>query len=301
MAPEDLLPVPPGRHRAQPDRDGPSDARVPSARHAHLATAESPLVGADAARPGKGAPIATVIDRRPSRPRRRWRDLPRPGRATLLGAALLALVAGGAVHLSSTGSAVPVLAADADPSASSASVPIEPTSPVAPSTLPSSGGRPSDPATPATILVHVTGAVAEPGVVELPSGARVDDAVTAAGGATDEADLAAVNLARPAVDGEQIHVPVPGEPAPSVPPAPAPTSSGGGEKAAGPGGGTGLIDINTADATALDELPGVGPAIAQRIIDHREANGPFASVDDLEQVPGIGPATVDKLRDRATV
>ncbi|MFE7605152.1 helix-hairpin-helix domain-containing protein [Brachybacterium paraconglomeratum] len=161
---------------------------------------------------------------------------------------------------------------------------------------------------PAELVVHVSGAVASPGVVRLPPGARVDDALRAAGGATGEAELASVNLARPVVDGEQIHVPVPGEEPPAVAaPAPAADAPPAGDAGAGDGtagGGEevgGLIDLNTASVAELDELPGVGPAIAQRIVDHREQNGPFESVDQLEEVSGIGPATLEKMRDRATV
>lgn len=153
------------------------------------------------------------------------------------------------------------------------------------------------------IVVLVSGAVATPGVVRLAQGARVQDAVDAAGGPTPEADLAAVNLARPVTDGEQIHLPVPGETPPVAAPASGatPAPSTGDKPAGGSGGGGALIDLNTADAALLEELPGVGPAIAQRIIDHRQSNGPFRSVDDLLEVSGIGPATLEKIRDRATV
>ncbi|MFI6424446.1 helix-hairpin-helix domain-containing protein [Promicromonospora sp. NPDC050880] len=149
------------------------------------------------------------------------------------------------------------------------------------------------------LLVHVVGAVRKPGLVTVPDGARVADALRAAGGATDKADLTAVNLARTVVDGEQLVVPRPGETAPG----PAPTA-GVAPGAAGTGGGSGAgptVDINTADALALDALPGVGPSIAQAIVEWRETNGPFADVDELEDVPGIGPATLDELRDSARV
>jgi competence protein ComEA len=108
------------------------------------------------------------------------------------------------------------------------------------------------------------------------------------------------------IDGEQIHVPVPGEepPAAQAPAASAPGDGAAGGSADAHGGGSGAggaIDLNTASAAELEGLPGVGPAIAQRIIDHREQNGPFESVDQLQEVSGIGPATLEKLRDRATV
>lgn len=257
------------------------------------------------ARTGAPEPVAEFVDRTPPRPQRSWRDLPRPSRSALLGVAVLALVAGGAVHLSTAGTALPEdpVVVTGQGAESSTPVPAEPTASTAPSAPAASDG-----ATPATanggapVVVHVTGAVASPGVVELPAGSRVDDAVSAAGGATADADLAAVNLARPAVDGEQIHVPVPGEEPVVAPPGPQPggTTPSGSGTATGTAAG-GAVDINTADAAALDTLPGVGPAIAQRIVEHREANGPFRSVDDLQDVPGIGPATLEKIRAKATV
>jgi competence protein ComEA len=154
------------------------------------------------------------------------------------------------------------------------------------------------------LLVHVVGEVAEPGLVTVPDGARVADALAAAGGTTRRADLAAVNLARTVVDGEQLYVPRPGEPVPGpVVPGTGGAASGAGGQSA-PGGGSGAdatVDINTADATALEALPGVGPSIAQAIVEWREANGQFASVDELEDVPGIGPATLAEIRDTARV
>jgi competence protein ComEA len=128
-------------------------------------------------------------------------------------------------------------------------------------------------------VVHVVGAVAAPGVVRLPFGARVVDALSAAGGAAPDADLARVNLARVLVDGEQIQVPRPGDPAPEAPTA-----------GAAPGDGT--LDLNTASLAQLDGLPGVGPVLAQRIVDRR----PFASVDELDEVSGIGQALLERLR-----
>ncbi|WP_020013900.1 helix-hairpin-helix domain-containing protein [Promicromonospora sukumoe] len=153
--------------------------------------------------------------------------------------------------------------------------------------------------------MHVVGEVAEPGLVTLPDGARVADAVEAAGGVTGKADLTAVNLARAVVDGEQLYVPKPGEPVPGAPAGAAGAGgvAGGGAGGGGAGGGagTGAVDINTADAAALEALPGVGPSIAQAIVEWRDTNGAFASVDELDDVPGIGPATLDELRDSAQV
>jgi len=140
------------------------------------------------------------------------------------------------------------------------------------------------------VVVHVVGAVAAPGLVTVPQGARVADALTAAGDATPDADLAGVNLAREVVDGEQIVVPRPGE---AVAAAPQPPPGGG--PAAGP------LDLNTADETALDGLPGIGPVLAARIVEWREANGRFTSVEELGEVSGIGDALLGTLRDQVRV
>ena len=139
------------------------------------------------------------------------------------------------------------------------------------------------------VIVHVAGAVLAPGVIELPAGSRVNDAVLAAGGPTADADLAAVNLAGRVEDGQQIYLPTIGEQ--SVRPGAAPTGSGGAPA---------LIDLNTADATALESLPGIGPALAGRILSWREEHGNFLSVDGLTDVPGIGPATMERLRELVT-
>ena len=153
------------------------------------------------------------------------------------------------------------------------------------------GATAPEPVAPLEVVVlHVLGAVAEPGIVELPLGSRVVDAIAAAGGPLDDADLGGVNLARVVADGEQLRVPRVGE-VPAVAPgsAPAGTTSDG------------RINLNTADAAALETLPGVGPAIASRIVAWRDENGPFRSVDELTAVTGIGEKTLDGLRDQATV
>ncbi len=135
------------------------------------------------------------------------------------------------------------------------------------------------------IYVHILGAVAHPGLYELHDGARVVDAVAAAGGLTDGADQSQVNLARFLTDGEQISVPLVGQ-------TPVGTTAGV---------STGKVNINTADAMALETLPRVGPAMAARIIAWREANGRFTSVDDLRSVSGIGDRTFDALKDLITI
>ncbi|MBW3086471.1 hypothetical protein KEM60_02692 [Austwickia sp. TVS 96-490-7B] len=147
-----------------------------------------------------------------------------------------------------------------------------------------------------SVVVHVIGQVATPGVVRLPAGSRVSDALKAAGGATTTARLDAVNLARVLTDGEQIVVPAPGE---SVPPPAAPVGG-----AARPGGGApagGKIDLNTADAAALDALPGIGPVTAARIVDWRREHGRFSTVQELQEVPGIGPKLFAQVAPLVTV
>ncbi|MDC5698665.1 helix-hairpin-helix domain-containing protein [Intrasporangium calvum] len=153
----------------------------------------------------------------------------------------------------------------------------------------------------AEVVVHVVGQVKRPGLVRLRGGARVADALEAAGGASRGADLAALNLARLVVDGEQVFVPRPGEPVPvagqgSVLGAPA---AGGG--AAGGGAGAGPVNLNTADLAALDTLPGVGPVLAQRIVDWRTEHGRFSSVEELGEVSGIGDKMLSQLRPKVTV
>jgi competence protein ComEA len=149
----------------------------------------------------------------------------------------------------------------------------------------------------AEVVVHVVGAVRRPGLVHLPVGSRVADAVSAAGGTTAEARTASVNLARLVVDGEQLVVQRRGRP--SLAPAPgaaaAAVPSGAGTAPSGP------IDLNTATQEALDALPGIGPVLAQRIVEWRTAHGRFSSVDELGEVSGIGDATLADLRPVVTV
>lgn len=170
---------------------------------------------------------------------------------------------------------------------------------------PDTAGAAADPsAGPASsVVVHVVGAVDRPGVCELPPGARVADALEAVGGTRADADVEGVNLARPLVDGEQIRVPRVGEEPADPPPEAADGAAhgtGGGQPAGSDAGG-GTIDLNTADAQALETLRGIGPVTAQAILDHREAVGRFDSVDELLDVTGIGDATLAAIRDSVTV
>ncbi|MFP5346374.1 MAG: helix-hairpin-helix domain-containing protein [Actinomycetes bacterium] len=167
-------------------------------------------------------------------------------------------------------------------------------------------GPPTPTAASGEVVVHLVGQVAVPGLVRLPAGSRVDDAVRAAGGATAEADLTRVNLARPVVDGEQLFVPRPGEEVPAASgslPAPAPGAAGPVPPASGPAGAQQgqPVDLNTATVEQLDSLPGIGPVLARRILDWRGQNGRFSSVDELGEVSGIGPKVLERLRPLVTV
>jgi competence protein ComEA len=142
------------------------------------------------------------------------------------------------------------------------------------------------------VIVDVTGWVHQPGVYEFAQGDRVIDAVERAGGPRKGADLSVLNLAAPLTDGSQVIVPKQGAagPAAEVP----------GATGSDPSSGS-LININTAGATELEALSGIGEVLAAAIVDYRTDNGPFASVDDLESVSGIGPATLEEIRDQVTV
>ena len=131
------------------------------------------------------------------------------------------------------------------------------------------------------LLVHVVGAVRHPGVYQLADGARARDAVTAAGGATKRAELEGLNLAAPVADGDQVVVPVRGQ----------------ASHAAATPGKPAIVRLNQAEVAALDTLPGIGPATAQRIIAWRDEHGPFGTIEDLLDVPGIGEAKLAAMRD----
>lgn len=170
------------------------------------------------------------------------------------------------------------------------------------------------------MVVHVLGAVAHAGVVTVPGGGRVTDALEAAGGASGDADLARLNLARPLVDGERLYVPRVGED--DVPQALGADSGGtagpagpAGSAGADPGPGSGVsgaagsdgsaasdvVDLNTADQAALETLPGIGPGLAQRILAWRDEHGRFSAVEDLLDVSGIGDGRFAELQDRVRV
>jgi competence protein ComEA len=142
------------------------------------------------------------------------------------------------------------------------------------------------------LLVHVAGKVRNPGVVRLPEGSRVLDAVQAAGGAEAGVDLTGLNLARFVGDGEQVLVGIP------APADGAPTGAGGQPADASTGG---LVNLNTATLDQLDTLPGIGPTLAERILQWRQQHGQFSSVDELQEVSGIGPMKFEQLVDLATV
>jgi competence protein ComEA len=138
------------------------------------------------------------------------------------------------------------------------------------------------------LFVHVVGAVGRPGLYRLREGARVADAIRKAGGAGPRADVALVNLAAPVADGMQVVVPVRVAPGQAAAPG------------AGSSGPAGPVSLASATLEQLDELPGVGPVTAQKIVDWRQSHGAFSSVDDLDQIPGIGPARIEQLRDLVT-
>jgi competence protein ComEA len=222
------------------------------------------------------------VDAVPAQPR-----VVRP--AAALAAAVVAVVVGlvAWLHAQGSGDAVQLAPRESRTSVSPAAAAAGsgPALPAAPSPAPSSAG----------VVVDVEGRVRRPGLQRLPPGARVADAVRGAGGTTSGAVLTALNLARLLADGEQVVVPGPGDPVPA--------GGGGGPGGAASGGGTGgtgaagsPLDLNTATEAGLDELPGVGPVLAGRIVAWRTQHGRFTSVDELAEVPGIGPKALERLR-----
>jgi competence protein ComEA len=147
------------------------------------------------------------------------------------------------------------------------------------------------------IVVHVVGAVERPGIYRLPSGSRVADVVERAG-PKFTADVDALNLAARLNDGQKVVVPERRPPGAS---GPTPQGAGASNSFQAPSSGDRKININTADQAELDRLPGIGPALAQRIIQYRETHGPFAAPEDLKRVPGIGDRKFEALKDMITV
>jgi competence protein ComEA len=146
-----------------------------------------------------------------------------------------------------------------------------------------------EPVKPKEVVVYVSGAVKQPGVIKLPSESRVIDALNQLGGPLPSADLNGINLAALLVDGQQIYVPNQGD------------GNSGNVMAVGSKTPAGKVNINTADAVVLDTLPGVGPAMAQKIIDYRKSNGAFRMLEDIKNVPGIGESKYLNLKDKITL
>lgn len=203
-------------------------------------------------------------------------DLP-PRQLAACVAALVAVLALGGWYLSRGGS-------DAQPASAPAAIEVQ------------GDGAGGEAGGGGSVVVHVAGAVREPGVYRMRTDARVDDAVGRAGGATAKADLSQVNLAAKVEDGGQVLVP---KRAPAAAAA-APSSAGTGSATAGAAPGVPL-NLNTATLEQLDQLQGIGPSTAQQIIGYREEHGGFRSVDELDQVPGIGEVRLASLREQVRV
>ncbi len=155
------------------------------------------------------------------------------------------------------------------------------------------------PPSPAPLVVDVEGAVAAPGVYTLPPGSRVRDALEAAGGLLPQAERETLNLAAPLEDGARLSVPAAPPTATALSPGALPAPAAGAPFPAGESAA--LVDINRASQPELETLPGIGPALAQRIIAYRQEHGPFASIEEIQAVSGIGPATFERIRDQITV
>ena len=158
--------------------------------------------------------------------------------------------------------------------------------------------------TQAPIAVHVVGAVPRPGLYEFPEGARVQDAIDAAGGLLADANDTALNLAAPLEDGQQLDVPYNNgaEPDQTASTVDLPSSEESTpDESSTENSDAELVNINTATLDELDSLPGIGPTTAQKILDYREANGPFSTIEEIMDVSGIGPSTFEEIKDLITV
>jgi competence protein ComEA len=216
----------------------------------------------------------------------RWREEPWAGAAILL----VVAVAAGAFWFRSAVGAAP------EPRAARTTTSLAAVDPVAATTTTTTTATAGG-----VILVHVAGAVASPGVVTLRAGARVIDAIDAAGGANAGADLDRLNLAAPLADGDRVAVARRGEPPPALDPGASPGGDDpGSDPSSTPSPGA-PVNLNTATQAELEALPGIGPALAQAILAERERSGGFRSVDDLERVRGIGELRLEQLRDLVTV
>jgi competence protein ComEA len=270
---------PPGWVPGEPDDDDPADDPL-------AGDAVTAPVAAEEAAPDPAVQDGLGRHRAPGR-ETRWEPGRSGARSLWIAGLLAALLLAGWTWLDRP----QVEPVDGSSPASSAPLPspVGGSSPASSAPLPSPVGEVAD-ASP-TVVVSVVGQVAAPSLVTLPSGSRVADAIAAAGGLLPEADPASVNLAAVVADGEQLAVGMPGTAAPGGAPPGAPT---------GPGAGT-KVDLNTAGVAELDALPGIGPVLAQRIVDHRTGQGLFRSVDELDDVPGIGPAIAAALAELVTV
>jgi len=251
------------------------------------------------------------------RPRSRFAVAPPAAIALILVGVVACVVAGFALWKGDS----PAPVVDFPAAANTSTIPTGAQAPVgdhAPTTGESPEKARSEQKTPApqadSMVVSVVGLVARPGLIRLPAGSRVGDAIKQAGGARKNADLLSLNLAQQLRDGDQVLVgyagrsgelsmrsAVVGPGSTGAPPAagkPTAPSSPDGES---PAAGSGTVNLNTASQTELETLPGVGPVTAKSILDWRQRNGRFTSVDQLTEVDGIGPARLEKLRDKVTV
>lgn len=147
-------------------------------------------------------------------------------------------------------------------------------------------------------MVHITGAVSNPGVYDLPLDSRVQDAIFAAGGFADDAQIDGVNLAAKLQDGDQVQIPT--QRTSALPETGSESSQNSGEQSSGTSTFS-IVNINTASQAELETLPGIGPVTAEKIIEYRQTRGGFPRIEEIQKVSGIGPATFEKIKDQITV